>query len=95
MKIYLFNPDTGVYQGEDFADQEPMRRGCQDQLPSYATAISPPSYGRGEVPVFRADENRWEILPVAAAAVENVADPGEPTDAAPRRQAFGWRAEIS
>jgi hypothetical protein len=27
MKIYLFNPETGVYQGEDFADDLPMCQG--------------------------------------------------------------------
>jgi len=27
MKIYLFNPETGVYLGEDFADEALMKQG--------------------------------------------------------------------
>jgi hypothetical protein len=65
MKIYLFNPEIGVYLGEDFADEAPMRRG-EFVIPADATTIAPPPVGRGEVPVFRATENRWEIRPVSA-----------------------------
>jgi hypothetical protein len=67
MKIYLFNPDSGVYLGEDFSDDQPIG---QDRcsLPSDATAIAPPPYKSGEVPVFRSAENRWRVAPVAALA---------------------------
>jgi hypothetical protein len=27
MKIYLFNPETGIYLGEDYADEASMKRG--------------------------------------------------------------------
>ena len=40
MKIYLFNPETGVYLGEDFADENPMQRGVS-VLPPGATTIAP------------------------------------------------------
>ena len=41
MKIYLFNPETGVYLGEDFADEALMK---QDGyvIPPDATTIAPP-----------------------------------------------------
>jgi hypothetical protein len=60
MKIYLFNPETGVYLGEDFADEAPMRRGAF-VVPPDATHIAPPATGHGERLVFNAAEQRWYI----------------------------------
>ena len=64
MKIYLFDPETGIYLGEDFADEAPM---CQGRVtvPPDAATIAPPPFRRGEVPVFRVAENRWEIRPIS------------------------------
>jgi hypothetical protein len=60
MKIYLFNPETGVYLGEDFADEAPLKSGvCV--VPNDATTIAPPQVGAGETPVFNAAEQRWEV----------------------------------
>ena len=61
MKIYLFCTETGIYQGEDFADESSMKRERQG-LPPGATSVAPPAYRRGEVPVFRVTENCWEVL---------------------------------
>ncbi len=60
MKIYLFDPETGVYLGEDFADEAPMKRG-EFAIPPHATTIAPPELKRGRFPVFRADEQRWDV----------------------------------
>ncbi|HYS43414.1 MAG TPA: hypothetical protein VEM32_05480 [Geobacteraceae bacterium] len=60
MKIYLFNPETGVYLGEDFANEAPMGRDAY-LLPDDATTIEPPEVEYGQFPVFRADEKRWEV----------------------------------
>ena len=60
MKIYLFNPETGVYLGEDFADEAPMKRGAF-VVPSDATHIAPPSAERCQMLVFNAAEQRWDI----------------------------------
>ena len=65
MEIYLFNPETGVYQGEDFADPMPMKPGSHAIL-SDATAIAPPAFGRGETPVYNAAAKRWEVRRLAA-----------------------------
>ena len=62
MKIYLFNPETGIYLGEDFADEAPMRRGGR-MMPTDATTIAPPEVERGQIPVFNADEQRWAVRP--------------------------------
>jgi hypothetical protein len=60
MKIYLFNPETGIYLGEDFTDETPMKRG-EFVIPSDATTIPPPPVERGQIPVFNAAERRWEV----------------------------------
>jgi len=63
MKIYLFDNETGCYQGEDFAD-EPLD-GTMDPCLSGATTIHPPPFGPGEVPVFRTLGAAWEISRIA------------------------------
>lgn len=60
MKIYRFNPESGAFLGEDFADEAPMERG-KCILPPDATTIAPPRVEQGEIPIFNAIENRWEI----------------------------------
>jgi len=62
MKIYLFNPETGLYLGEDFADVAPMKRGTY-VLPADATSIAPPQVGPDQIPVFNVGEQRWEVRP--------------------------------
>ena len=59
MKIYLFNPETGVYLGEDFADEALMK---QDGyvIPPGATTIAPPEGGRGHILVFDVVAQCWE-----------------------------------
>jgi hypothetical protein len=60
MKIYLFNPESGVYLGEDFADEALMKqRGYV--LPRDATSMAPPEGGRGDILVFDAVAQRWEL----------------------------------
>lgn len=60
MKIYLFNPETGVYLGEDFADDPPKRR-SEYILPPDATDIAPPPIEKGQILVFNMGERRWEV----------------------------------
>ncbi len=60
MKIYLFNPENGVYLGEDFADEAPTGRG-ERLVPPDSTTITPPTIENGQVLVFNAVEQRWEV----------------------------------
>jgi hypothetical protein len=60
MKIYLFNPETGVYLGEDFADLSLMLG--EYLLPADATTIAPPQVDLGQILIFNADEQRWGVL---------------------------------
>jgi len=59
MKIYLFNPETGVYLGEDFADEALMKQGGY-LIPPGATTVAPPEGGRGHLLVFDVDAQCWE-----------------------------------
>ena len=60
MKIYLFNPETGVYLGEDFADEAAMNGGGYI-LPPDATTIAPPQVERGQILVFNFAEKYWDV----------------------------------
>ena len=62
MKIYLFDPETGIYLGEDFADEAPLARGAS-VVPDGATTIAPPWVGPGEVPVFNRATRQWDVRP--------------------------------
>jgi hypothetical protein len=61
MKIYLFNPDTGAYLGEAFADEAPFRRG-EYVMPDDATTIPPPPHEPGQILLFKTNEQCWEII---------------------------------
>lgn len=87
MKIYLFNPETGVYQGEDFADNLPICQG-REAIPPHATTIAPPPFEHGEVPVFTVAGERWEIQLVAAPVVGCGDNPCDQASRLSRRQTF-------
>lgn len=60
MKIYLFNLETGIYLGEDFADEAAMKPEGYI-IPPDATSIAPPRNGFGQVPVFNSEDQQWEL----------------------------------
>ena len=60
MKIYLFNPENGVYLGEDFADEAAMRRG-KYLIPSDATTVAPPQIEKGQVLIFNTEKRCWDV----------------------------------
>lgn len=59
MKIYLFNPVNGAYLGEDFADEDPSRRGGHI-IPDDATTVPPPRVEAGQILFFNVSTQRWE-----------------------------------
>jgi len=61
MKAYQFNETSGLYEGEIFEDDATL------PYISGVTTIAPPQYGTGQVPVFDAEAQQWELLPVAIA----------------------------
>ena len=64
MKIYLFHPETGIYLGEDFADDSAIGgNGCT--LPPHATTVAPPAAGLGLIPVFCGASGCWVVRTAA------------------------------
>ncbi|SJZ59360.1 hypothetical protein SAMN02745119_01056 [Trichlorobacter thiogenes] len=59
MKAYQFNEATGLYEGEIFEDSATL------PYVGGVTTVAPPEYGAGQVPVFDAAAQQWELLPVA------------------------------
>ena len=58
MKTYLFNAETGLYEGETFEDPDML------QYEEGITTVPPPDYERGQVPVFDRRNNSWAVIPV-------------------------------
>ena len=59
MKIYLFDTETGIYLGEDFADEGDQPGDYR--LPEGATTIAPPQR-TGGIPRFDPARRQWEVL---------------------------------
>jgi len=61
MKAYLFNSKNGLYEGETFEDAGMLQQ--EDGI----TAVPPPDYGHGQVPVFDSRKKEWAVIPVTIA----------------------------
>jgi hypothetical protein len=61
MKAYLFNSENGLYEGETFEEAGML------QYEEGITAIPPPDYERGQVPVFDRRDKIWAVIPVTIA----------------------------
>lgn len=59
MKIYLYDRETGIYLGEDFADEALLGAGCV--VPCDATTVAPPHAAKEEVLVFDTVRNIWAV----------------------------------
>jgi hypothetical protein len=60
MKAYLFNVETGLYEGEIFEEAAMLED--EDGL----TTIPPPDYEHGQVPVFDRERKDWTVIPISA-----------------------------
>ncbi len=61
MKAYLFDTETGIYEGETFEEADMLH--YEDGI----TAVQPPEYGPGQVAVFDQQRQAWEVIPVGIA----------------------------
>jgi hypothetical protein len=59
MKIYLFNVENGLYEGETFEEPDML------EYEEGVTIIAPPLYEAGQVPVFDAEQDGWKVMPVS------------------------------
>ena len=58
MKVYLFNPANGLYEGEIFEQADML------QYEEGFTPVPPPDYEHGQVPVFDRRKNDWTVIPI-------------------------------
>ncbi len=58
MRIYLFDPGNGVYEGETFDENGIINN--EEGI----TTIAPPEYEHGQVPIFNRCKEEWTVLPV-------------------------------
>lgn len=61
MKVYLYNPETGLYEGETFEETAMLKN------ESGLTTAPPPDYDHGQVPVFDQQKSAWVVIPVTIA----------------------------
>jgi hypothetical protein len=61
MKAYLFNTESGLYQGETFEEPDML------QYEEGITPVPPPDYEHGQVPVFDHKKNEWAVIPATIA----------------------------
>ncbi len=60
MKVYLFNVDNGLYEGEEFRSPAELE-GAEG-----VTREAPPPYEAGTAPVYDRNLGRWRLVPVAS-----------------------------
>ncbi|MBT0665939.1 hypothetical protein KI809_16635 [Geobacter pelophilus] len=58
MKAYLFDTETGLFEGESFADVAMLNN--EDGI----TTVAPPEYEHGQVPIFDRRKNEWTVIPI-------------------------------
>lgn len=61
MKVYLFDPQNGLFQGESFEAPDSIT------YVEGITPIPPPTYEHGLVPVFDCQKNEWAVIPLTIA----------------------------
>ena len=56
MKVYLFNSNNGLYEGEDF--QADDRIGVEEGM----TTVPPPTRQPGQIPVYDRNSGSWRLV---------------------------------
>ena len=59
MKVYLFDLDSGLYEGEDYRE---AREISDDGI----TSIAPPVNQSGQVPVYDKELGNWKLVPISS-----------------------------
>jgi hypothetical protein len=59
MKIYLFDAETGLYLGQDYAGTSSFSGICE--LPENATTAKPPESGPNQIAVMNRQTMKWEL----------------------------------
>ena len=57
MKAYMYNVESGLYEGETFDDEGRIAQA------NGLTTITPPTPKKGYVPVFNQNSQSWSLIP--------------------------------
>ena len=92
MKIYHYNPDTGIYVGEGVADESPLEPGVW-MIPANSVTTAPPDAGENQFIVF--NNGNWEVntVPEPEPESEPEPEPESPTPQQLRQWAFQQEAD--
>lgn len=74
MKVYLFDTQNGLFEGETFED--PNFITYEEGM----TPIPPPEYKHGQIPVFDHRMNEWAVIPLTIARQLLNGTTSEPTE---------------
>ncbi|NVN92607.1 MAG: hypothetical protein HXX11_18695 [Desulfuromonadales bacterium] len=58
MKAYMYDVESGLFEGETFEDKHLIK--YVDGL----TTATPPTYNKGQVPVFNRNSQMWSVVPI-------------------------------
>ncbi len=61
MKAYLYDTETGIYEGETYEEPDML------QYEEGITSVPPPDYGHGQVAVFDRVQQIWAVVPTTIA----------------------------
>lgn len=56
MRVFLFNSESGIYQGEDYVESSDADE-CEGM-----TTLPPPEKEPGQIPVYDLAAGRWELV---------------------------------
>lgn len=63
MKVYNYDPETGIYINEGIADESPLEEGVW-LIPAHATDVAPPATPEGKVAVWKGSDWAIEDAPI-------------------------------
>lgn len=92
MKIYFYDPVTGFFRFEGFADPSPLEPGAW-LIPAYATPIEPPQVQDGYIAAFF--DGKWQAvaLPVIEPQLQYSDNDSTPLTAQQKLEAIGLSVE--
>ncbi len=63
MKVYYFHPGNGIYQCEDYENSRRLSK--SESRREGKTAVAPPAFEKGMIPVFDSRKATWSVVSIA------------------------------
>lgn len=59
MKAYMFDVESGIFEGETFEHEDHIK------LAEGLTTTAPPTFNKGQLAVFNQDDLKWSIVSIS------------------------------